>query len=287
MSAETLKNHLASGSTTVCRAWRIVRRDGLALGFTDHDLDLEFEGLRYSARTGLTARNLQQATGLSVDNSEALGALSDDAIREEDIAAGRFDDAEVKVFLVNWQNVDDQMILFRGTFGEIQREKGAFRVELRGLTERLNVPFGRLFQRGCPATLGDRACKVDLSAQGRTITGTVAGIGETGEISVLLDDSPSPGWFAQGVISVLNGDATGITREIRGDAGDTEVRTLDLWHPFFPTPQTGDLVVLTTGCDGRLETCRGKFDNVENFRGFPHIPGDDWLRRGPTAADIR
>ena len=72
--------HMQSGVTTVCRAWAITRRDGVTFGFTDHDLPLAFDGLSFKAETGLSAMALQQSTGLSVDNSEALGALSDAAV---------------------------------------------------------------------------------------------------------------------------------------------------------------------------------------------------------------
>ena len=87
-----LMNHLASGLTTVCRCWSILRTDGTEFGFTDHDCDLAFDGVTYRANTGLSALAVQQSTGLSVDNTEAIGALSDAAIRQEDIEAGRFDD---------------------------------------------------------------------------------------------------------------------------------------------------------------------------------------------------
>jgi uncharacterized phage protein (TIGR02218 family) len=35
------------------------------------------------------------------------------------------------------------------------------------------------------------------------------------------------------------------------------------------------------GCDKRAETCRAKFGNFLNFRGFPHIPGEDWVTAYP------
>jgi uncharacterized phage protein (TIGR02218 family) len=41
----------------------------------------------------------------------------------------------------------------------------------------------------------------------------------------------------------------------------------------------GDTFVICAGCDKRLETCRAKFANVANFRGFPHIPGQDAVIR--------
>ena len=77
MSREALEAHLESGLTTVCRCWSVTRRDGARLGFTDHDLPVEFDGLVHAADTAMTAAALQQTTGLSVDNSEAVGALSD------------------------------------------------------------------------------------------------------------------------------------------------------------------------------------------------------------------
>ena len=34
-------------------------------------------------------------------------------------------------------------------------------------------------------------------------------------------------------------------------------------------------------CDKRAATCQAKFDNFLNFRGFPHMPGEDWLTAYP------
>ena len=82
MSKSAFLSHLATGSTTVCHAWAVIRRDGLRLGFTDHDQSFSFDGIEFRADTGMTARALQQSTGLSVDNTEAMGMLSDAAIAE-------------------------------------------------------------------------------------------------------------------------------------------------------------------------------------------------------------
>lgn len=61
-------------TTTWARAWMIRRKDGLVLGFTDHDAALNFEGIRFRPDHGMSARALVQGSGLSVDNSEAAGA---------------------------------------------------------------------------------------------------------------------------------------------------------------------------------------------------------------------
>ena len=142
MTREALLDHLAGGTTTVCRAWTVTRRDGQVFGFTDHDRDVEVDGVVCRADTGMTARVLHQTTGLSVDNTEAYGALSATSITEADLLAGRFDGAEVRALLVNWQSPDDYVEQFRGYLGEVARSGGSFKAELRGLSERLKRPHG-------------------------------------------------------------------------------------------------------------------------------------------------
>ena len=143
---EALKAHLQSGATQMCRAWELKRRDGVRLGFTDHDLDLRFDDLVFHADTGLTSVALEQTTGLSVDNTEAMGVLSHVSVSEADIEAGRFDGAEVLAWTVNWSDVSQRVLRFRGTLGEIRRSGGVFKAELSGLTERLNQAQGRIYQ---------------------------------------------------------------------------------------------------------------------------------------------
>ena len=106
----SFKAHLETGATHVARAWEVRRLDGVRMGFTDHDQDLRFDGLTFTADGGLAARAFATSTGLAVDNSEALGALRSDGITEADIAAGRFDGAEVKSWLVNWTNPADRSL---------------------------------------------------------------------------------------------------------------------------------------------------------------------------------
>ncbi|MEL7480947.1 MAG: DUF2163 domain-containing protein [Pseudomonadota bacterium] len=36
-------------------------------------------------------------------------------------------------------------------------------------------------------------------------------------------------------------------------------------------------------CDQRFSTCVERFSNAENFRGFPHMPGNDAVLAGPAA----
>lgn len=276
-----LEAHLGTGTTTVCRCWAVVRTDGWSRGFTDHDTNLSFEGIAFHADTGLTAKALQQTTGLSVDNTEAMGALSDSAITEEDILAGRYDGAELRAWLVNWQDVSQRLLQFRGTVGEVVRGAGAFQAELRGLTEALNQPQGRIFQKPCAAVLGDGLCRFDVSQAGFFTERVVEEI-EDGRVFTFAEMAGfDDRWFERGTLRVLTGQADGLAGIVKNDRAIGAGRRVELWEKIPLPIHPGDTVRIEAGCDKRAETCKAKFNNFLNFRGFPHIPGEDWLLSYP------
>jgi uncharacterized phage protein (TIGR02218 family) len=279
-----LKAHLATGVTTTCRCWAVTRGDGVTLGFTDHDRGLEFDGIAFKADTGLSALALQQSTGLSVDNTEAIGALSDAAIREADIEAGRYDGAEVRAWLVNWADVRQRQLQFRGSIGELRRAGGAFEAELRGLTDVLNRPVGRVYQKPCTAVLGDAACGFDLSTPGYFAAGAVEEVEARRVFRFAELAGFAPGWFRHGVLRMESGGAEGLSGPIKSDVQEADARVIELWEPLRAAIVPGDALRLIAGCDKRGETCRLKFDNYPNFQGFPDIPGDDWTISDPSRA---
>jgi uncharacterized phage protein (TIGR02218 family) len=281
-----LQAHLDSGSATLCRAWAITRRDGMVLGFTDHDRDLSFEGIAFHADTGMSARSLSQTTGLSVDNSAAIGALSSDAITEDDIAAGRYDGAALRIWLVNWTDFEQRVLLFAGSLGELTRKGESFEAELRGLAEVLNQPQGRVYQTPCAAVLGDSACRVDTS---RPEFMTECAVGSVSEGRIFgLEGVPyfRSGWFANGRLEILSGQAAGLIGAVKVDWTGADTRMIELWTAIRAPVAPGDAVRLIAGCDKRASTCRAKFDNFVNYRGFPHIPGEDWLISYPTRSGV-
>ena len=278
MSDETLFDHLAEGLTTICRCWLIRRRDGVVYGFTDHDMPVSFGDTEFTPESGMSAKAIVQATGLSVDNTEAMGALSDEAISEADIEAGRFDGAEVEAWLVNWCDPEARHLRFAGSIGELRRAGGAFHAELRGLTEALNQPQGLVYHRACSAVLGDGRCKVDVTMPGFAVE---AAPFEVVDDRIFVFDGVTDndaGWFARGELTVLTGAAEGLTDVIKHDRIEQSGRrVIELWQPLGAPVVAGDSMRLVAGCDKRAETCRVKFDNLLNFRGFPDLPGEDWL----------
>jgi len=274
---------LDSGATTICRCWHLLRKDGVSFGFTDHDRDLEFGGQLYMAGSGMDASALESSTGLSVDNGQAVGALSAVGLQDADILAGKFDRAEVIQWLVNWDDVTVREKVFRGTLGEIRRGPTAFEVELRSLAEGLNKPLGRGYVPGCDAVLGDMRCGVDLDAEGRKATVSVLSKVNARRILVEAQPSADAGWFANGHMRWVSGANAGVTSIIKVDAARADARDLELWEELRAPVEVGDVAEIVVGCDKRSETCAAKFGNFVNFRGFPTIPGEDWVTDFPRA----
>lgn len=280
-----LLTHLKSGMTTTCRCWAITRTDGQIYGFTDHDLELSFDGIVFKASTGLTAAAIEQATGLSIDNSEAMGAISDAAVREDDIEAGRFDGAEVRAWMVNWTNPDERALQFRGSIGELRRAGGAFHAELRGLTDLLNRPVGRVYQKPCTAVLGDKTCRFNMNAPGFWLEAEIAAVENGANLQLRGGSSISNAWFERGRLDVQTGSAAGLWGAVKQDQRTQDGRHVTLWSGIGGGLLVGDTVRLTAGCDKRMTTCRLKFNNLINFQGFPDLPGEDWVMAVPKKSN--
>ena len=279
--AEALYVHLRTGVTTTCRCWLLERRDGWSQGFTDHDENVAFAGKVFSASSGVTASALESTTGLAVNNTEAAGALSAAGLTEADIEAGRFDAASITFWLVNWTDPEERVIRFRGTLGEVTRKDETFSVELRGMTEPLNQARGRLFQRDCSAVLGDGKCGFNTASAGYHAELAVLQATQSRVLRIAETTGKTGGWFTRGRLTVLDGAAAGLTGWIKGDVVQGTEREITLWQGLRAKIGAGDRIRIEAGCDKQAATCAAKFGNFANFRGCPHIPGDDMLTSYP------
>jgi uncharacterized phage protein (TIGR02218 family) len=271
-----LQDKLASGVTTLCRCWRIARRDGVVQGFTDHDADVVLDGLTCRAGTGLSGSEATAKLGLAVDGAEIAGALDDETLNEADLAAGRYDAAAIELHLVDWSEPSLHVLLAKGTLGEVRREGQAFAAELRGLADRLNQESGRRYTATCSADLGDARCGVDLTAAAYRGNGTIAALRGTSIFSASGLGAFADGWFTAGRLTFTSGANAGLAVEVKSHrAGDETV--IELWQAMPEALAAGDAFTVTAGCDKRFATCRERFDKAVNFRGFPHIPGNDFV----------
>ena len=274
-----MQARLDSGATTLCQCWRVVRADGVTLGFTDHDEALRFEGDDFEALAGADRSSVEARTGLAADSVAINGALSSDAITEDDIAAGRYDGARVELWLVDWTNTDLRLLQFAGDIGEISRGELGYVAEVVGLAERLNRPVGRSYLRTCDASLGDTRCRVNISNSAYSTNGSVTSVHNRGQFNASGLSGFAKDWFTRGLLTWTNGPDANLSVRIKDHNDDR----LTLWLPPHHPIEPGCAFTLVAGCDKRFKTCRKKFSNAINFQGFPDMPGDDWLVAVPRA----
>lgn len=284
--SEALQARLDTGTTFMCRCWLLKRSDGVTFGFTDHDRDLSFDGNVFKAGSGLDTSVIEASTGLSVDNGQVVGALSDAVLSEVDIMGGKYDGAEVWQWQVDWQQPDLRILLFRGTLGEIRRGTNAFEVELRGITEVLNQPLGRTYLRTCDRVFGDSKCRADVGDPAFSREVTVVGTHAARQFTFEDLESFAPEWFTQGSIKWVSGAMAGEVSLIKSDVLSGDQRVLEAAEDARMAVVVGDRALVVAGCDKRHETCRVKFGNFRNFHGFPHMPSEDWVLSYPSRGEV-
>lgn len=278
----SMQAKLDGRATTFCHCWRLTRNDGVVMGFTDHDRDLSFNGVIFGANTGLSASQLEKGLGLAPGTSEGAGALSDDSLTESDLLNGLYDGASVETWLVDWTDLNDRVLLDVATIGEVRRGEMAFSAELRSNAHVFDQQRGRAFQRGCSADLGDARCGVDiLSSTFRTsgVVVTYAG----GVLKLDLAASFELGFFTGGSLTFTSGANAGARLTIKSHRQSEMRATLALWTPPGGAVLPGDAISIVAGCDKSPSSCKTKFDNIVNFRGFPHMPGNDRVIAYPSS----
>lgn len=280
-----LADHLFNGATTLCTCWIVRRTDGAVSGYTDHDNSILLGEITCLASSGFHPTEAVTELGLAADGQEIEGALSTDALKAEDLHSGRYDGATVEVWLVNWAEPQQRHHMRSAILGEISREDGVFRAELRGLTSLLDQKTGRTYGRTCDAVVGDARCRVDLNAPAHRGFGVVT---EVAESLVFKCSGLSPfvtGWFTKGNLQWTGGQNAGQSVEVTDHAGG-DTALLSLWQSMPEPIAVGDTFSITVGCDKTFATCREKFSNQINFQGFPHMPGSDFALGYADAATI-
>jgi uncharacterized phage protein (TIGR02218 family) len=168
-------------------------------------------------------------------SSRAEGPNTAEGITEEDLRTGRYDFAEVRMFLVNYENLAQGILrLWRGWLGEVVIRDGMYVAELRGMTQRLQMTVGQVYAPDCAADLGDARSGVDLVAleEGATVTAVTSAT--TFETSLVQ----ATAWYDGGELTWTSGANTGQAVAVR--SWDAATGTLTLFLPALYAIQAGD-----------------------------------------------
>ncbi|MGO4173589.1 DUF2163 domain-containing protein [Bosea sp. TAF32] len=276
-----LAAHIESGATTLCRCWSLTRRDGLVLGFTDHDRALDFDGLTYAASTGLEAAETTAELGFAIGGGDVAGAFAASGLNEADLARGLYDDARVRVWLVNWAVPEQRLLLEEGFVGEVRRGEYGFTAEMRGIAKAFDEERGRLYLRSCSADLGDARCGVALVPVAAAVSGSDGRLTLTAGALASYPD----GHFTGGRLVFTGGANAGFATEVKRHGIEGDHAVFQLWQIPAGAILAGDAFSVAPGCDKSFATCRTKFGNGVNFRGFPHMPTTDFIIGGVRPGD--
>ena len=260
--------------TSIALCWRLERADGAGIALTSHDERVISDGVLHQPQPGMVPSAITQKLGIEPQSGEVAGALSSDALAEEDLSLGRWDGARISLTAVDWQDPSaGPLQLLRGEIGSVSIDGESFSADLQGTAVRLEEPVCPATSAECRAELGDKKSRVDLA--GRTAVAHVVSSND-GELTLqeAVDDR-----FVLGRLRYMSGANCGLSTIILSAAG-TVVTVRDLPRAAV---ESGCRLELREGCDKRFATCVQRFANAINFRGEPHLPGNDLLTRYPGA----
>ena len=263
----------SQGLESTAAFWRVLRRDGITLGFTTHDHDLWFDGVLHSATPGMVPSSIRRSAGFEADSAEVEGTLSHDSLSATDLSQGRFDGARVLIGLVDWES-GERAVLYRGLMGSVMEEAGKFTCELQSRKVELQLDPVPRTSPSCRAQFCGPGCTLAaVRYTHEALLGTVDFMANR----VTVTTEVAPATLALGTFRWLEGPHAGRTMGIL--AADASGLVLD--EPLNPALTAGLRCLVREGCDHRLDTCSTRFGNAVNFQGEPFLPGNDQIYRYP------
>lgn len=295
--------------------WTIERTDNQILRFTDHNRTLTYEGNAYAPAGGFNSTAREKQSGLKSRNLEVVGVLDSSAITHEDLRGGRYRDARISEYTVDWKypwvgpfHSSVYWVLKTIFSGE------RWEAEMAGASRWLRNHIGIVLGRNCRHVLGSAfgeagvvGCKVDLASI--TETGTVTGVtvprkyfscsglyhGADRDPSNIDANAREDQWYRYGNVTWLTGANAGLSLEVQASFFDPSYfpgngdLSLIFSMPFDIA--IGDTFTVYPGCDKTEAHCQRKFKNpddaddprgnFDNYGGYLYIPGTDLLLRNP------
>lgn len=257
----------------IARLLKITCTNGDVFAFTDSDVHLTVDGVTYEPAPGLSSVRLNATSDNQVSNQRLTASVVD--VPEDLILGGVFDEAEVEAAWTSWADPSlGRVVIFKGTFGQISWDETNFEVDVVSASKLLGRVLGWTYTSTCRHKLfgGAEAGRLGycgLNSASFTFTGTVSAVAVpkwkfgTGLVN-------PDGYFSAGVLTWTSGNNAGLSSTVKKYASGN----IDLYVPTAFAIQAGDTFSIQAGCDKTLETCKTKFNNVNNFGGFPHIQPD-------------
>ncbi len=278
-----LNTHIQGGQTTLATLFKVTRRDGRVMGFTDHDVDLVFPsgggGITYLSTSSYNRFNLNEGADASVKTTELVGAI-DSVVTRDELERRLYDYAAVQLLLVNWKSLSDgAIILATGAFGPVTIEEFQFRVEIRGMAKPLEDMGGEICGPQCRVDFGSAKCAPSgLLASGVDIntllqTGTV--VSTDGVKTIVFSGMTNPNAPDGGNLTFATGSNANLSGEIKTINWGTNTLILQPGALLLAAIAPGDTFKYFPACDKTQFTCATFYNNMLNFQAEPHAFNPD------------
>lgn len=276
-------------SHRLCTCWRITRKDASVFRFTDHNAPLTITGDgTYVAAGGFSASARQRQEGLQTRNLDCIGIINSNAITHEDLRSGRYREAKVEEFLVDWRYPFAGPI-YSVTYWieEVTFDGSRWNAKVTDISRWLRIAIGDVYARNCRWDLFDINCGLNVNDFIETVTITAVDTARRVFRASTLSSSAND-FYNFGAVAWQSGLNVGLVGQTKAYVGATKQVTLQLDMPFDIS--VGDSVQMYPGCSKVIEDCKGVAgangkpwgNNLVNYGGFPHIPGTDKILQTPN-----
>lgn len=266
------------------------RSDRQVFRFTDHSTQIRFAGEDYEPSGGPETSATRMQDSLHAQNFEIEGAITSDKITVEDLRRGLWRDTEVKEFIIDWAYpAAGALKTSRYWITETEWDGEVWQASVEGGARWLEVTDGYLATRNCRWDLGGGfasgiGCRVNialLTIRGVDVT-TVTDARRvfTGGSQIPLADTRERYRF--GRVIWVAGPNSGTSQEIL-DYDQLGTRVIELAEPTPADITSFDDFDLEPGCDKIRPTCITEYNKLEDFGGFPFMPGTNKLLLKPQA----
>lgn len=274
-ATKSLKQLLATGKFITADLYTFDLTSGYKLYFTSYDVPLTYNKNTYLPAL-LTRTMTTQKAGLMVDSMNITCNFDETDLIDhvpiiQAFVAGTFDNAFLtldRVFMPTDRPLDTSagaVYMFSGRVDIDYAGRTTVELIIKSISELFNMQLPRnLWMPTCQHTVYDAACCLNKASH--TVYGTVAS-GSTKNMITTNMINPD-GYFDYGVLVFTSGKNNNVRMSIKKYAKGVFYLTRST--PYEPAPT--DMFYVYAGCDKILKTCRDKYNNANNFRGFPFVP---------------
>ena len=249
--------------------YHIWRDGGEHWYYTSGDVTLTYDGNDYVPAT-LKRTGAKYDSQLEVTKMEVTAGYLEDPVIEF-IAINPIEILWIEIKkLFRDQDPLEASIVFVGQIKHVSFQGNAAKVECVGFEHFLKMPVPTFrYQITCNHKLFDSGCGL-IKASYKITTEVTLNADKT-QLTSSAFEAKADGYFTFGHV-----DFGVESRMIIVHTGNTitlayKMNELD----------SGETVDAYPGCDGRAITCRDKFNNIDNFLGFPFIPQENPALRVP------